>query len=187
MTARTPVCASFCLDMMGYLIQLQPASDSSKHRQCLLTLDSAPPFKPLQKCTHMFYLQLCSVCTSMDNVVLWGACCLQHSNKQPFMFLVWKPCMLPFVAALLFNEPLFYIFWHTNHQSFVILGHLHCKRTISIAATNPIVRPLCPPTVMHFHCWSVLWKEAVSVIFLSCDAVHHSGGGQYRQREAGHL
>lgn len=41
---------------------------------------------------------------------------------------------------------------------------------------------------MHFHCWSVLWKEAVSVISLSCCyAVHHSGGGQYRQREAGHL
>lgn len=162
-----------------------PVNTSSVYRHWNRLLHSPS----LQKHTRMFWFQRLSVCTSIDKPVAFTA-----ALKSLYMFLEKGVCCTLWLFCSFLRH--FYI---SNAPVVSLLSYrvtvLHCKRIISISAINPTVRPLCPPTVMHFHpptvmhlhFWSVLWKEAVSVIFLSCCAVHHSGGGQYRQREAGHL
>lgn len=87
--------------------------------------------------------------------------------------------MSPFVLLLLLLESLLHllthwpsVFCHAGSLSRIVKGLLASQ-----------LGPHCEvpaPT----HCDA---KEVMSVVFVSCSAVHYSGGGQYRQREAGHL
>lgn len=79
LAARTPSCASFCLDTM-WVIYFRPhkrppvnTGGVYQHETQLLQSHS------LQKCTSMFCLP--SVSTGMGDLVLWGVCCLHRSNK----------------------------------------------------------------------------------------------------------
>lgn len=98
----------------------------------------------------------------------WSCVAFTAAINHLFVFLTWKNlwvalcgCCAPFWATLLHLRA---------HQSsaFCHAGSLSCavKGLLASQLHTQLWGPPCPPTVMHFHCWSVL-SETVCVIFFS--------------------